>query len=422
MRYESDMEQFELKISQCESTEEFAELVSSNPDMFGLDWQSYITPLLDARGLTPSQIACGCGVVLPTARSFYNKIPTKRVNVIMLAMLMGLSVEQANDMLVRHAHYQKLYSKNPDDAIWIYLLERGGSPEPKELFASYKAQYERMKEAYIAPIREKLAMDTGIAYDHIKRVAKGGSVNTIYDREFTQMMRDLMPAFERSYQKLLAYIELHFPYLEREDALDQGLVELEEELRRKKRRRFGWGRGEKQRGYMDKRSSPNEMFDLKYTKKYYRAYKQIEDDHSVPSRTFLVSLGVRLNMSIQQINKMLDLAGMGPLCAGDRLEAAIIYYLEELDCQIPTYFYRPRELRDGMAYDQLQVFSLRDELERLRRLGLEANRQNSFWSQLDEICELPPEHLNDYLKRKLEETDIFEKSDQKALDKLLDLL
>ena len=422
MKYTQKLEQLELQISQCESTVEFEELVSSNAEVFGFGWKDYMEPLLNRHGLTPNMIAWGCDVVVKTAKSFYNKIPTKRTNVIMLAVMMGLSVEETNDLLMQHAYFQRLYPKNPDDAIWIYLLERGGSVEPKNLFDAYKAQYEKLRKVYAGSQGGQLPMETGIAYDHIGLMASKGSVNVVHDQVFSEMMLKLMPSFDQSYRKLLAYIELHFPYLEREDALDQGLVELEEALRKKRRGVFG-GKKKKQ-GHVieDKRSTPNEVFDENYAKKYYKRYEKIKQNGTIPQRNFLVSLGVRLNMSVPQINQMLELAGMGPLCAGDRLEAAIIYYLEELDCQIPTYFYRPRELRTDSVYDQLQVFSLRDELERLRRMGQAADDQNSFWSQLDVFCELPPEHLNDYLKRKLEETNIFEQSDRAALDKLLEYL
>lgn len=422
MKYTQKLEQLELKISQCESTVEFEKLVSSNAEVFRFGWKDYMGPLLDWHGLNPNMIAWGCDVVVRTAKSFYEKIPTKRNNVIMLAAMMGLSVDETNDLLVQHAYYQRLYPKNPEDAIWIYLLERGGSMEPKNLFEAYKAQYEKLRKAYAGAQGGQLPMETGIAYDHIGQMASKGSVNVVHDPVFSEMMLELMPSFEQSYRKLLDYIELHFPYLEREDALDQGLVELEEALRKKRRSVFGEKKKKQGRIIEDKRSTPNEVFDEKYAKKYYKKYDEIRENGTIPKRTFLVSLGVRLNMSVPQINQMLELAGMGPLCAGDRLEAAIIYYLEELDCQIPTYFYRPRELRTDPVYDQLQVFSLRDELERLRRMGQAADDRNSFWSQLDVFCELPPEHLNDYLKRKLEETNIFEKSDRAALDKLLDYL
>ena len=55
---------------------------------------------------------------------------------------------------------------------------------------------------------------------------------------------------------------------------------------------------------------------------------------------FLVALGVHLEMDKDDINKMLDLAGMAPLYAKDRLEASIVFLLEELYCEMPSVFTR----------------------------------------------------------------------------------
>ena len=425
MRYSEQLEKMELRISQCESQKEFEQLVQDNLSFFDSRWKARIEFLNDAKGLTPTQIATGCQVSYSTANSFLTKIPTKRHNVIMLAMMLGLAVEETDDLLIHYANYQRLYPKNPEDAICIYLLQHGGSQEPAALFGAYKAQYELIKSGLIRKARTSSSVDTDIAMLQIMNTASSGGTNSTHDPRFTEMMQRLLPSFEVAYQKLLKFIELYFPYLEQEDALDQGLVELEEALQNRNRGLFGRKKNGKRKQIANKRMSANEKFDDDYKFTYYKNIKRIEKKHEIPSRTFLVSLGAHLNMGVSQINQMLDLAGMGPLCAGDKIEAAVIYYLEELNCQIPTYFYCPRELRTDPVYDQLQVFSLKDELARIRRTdlpGSDSDGSDCFWSNIDEVWELPPEHLNDYLKRKLAETNIFEKHDQKALEKLLNLL
>jgi hypothetical protein len=75
----------------------------------------------------------------------------------------------------------------------------------------------------------------------------------------------------------------------------------------------------------------------------------------MPDRAFLIALGLRLNMNLDKLNHMLvDLAGMGPMCPKDRVESAIIFLLEELNCNFPSFFYSPDE---GVG---AAVFELRD--------------------------------------------------------------
>ena len=47
-----------------------------------------------------------------------------------------------------------------------------------------------------------------------------------------------------------------------------------------------------------------------------------------PDRNKIISLGIHLNMDVEQINKMLELAQMEELCAKNPFENAIIYALE----------------------------------------------------------------------------------------------
>ena len=406
---QQQLDDLELAITQCDSTAEFEQLVRDNANCYKNNWGEYVRSLMVDRGLSFDKIASGCGVSYNTARSFAKKAPTKRINVIFLAMMMGLSVEETNRLLVDHAKYHRLYTKNPADVIAIYLLVNGGSPEPKRMFDAYYQQYCAMAIHHDAPHKNGIFNDTEIAHQFVLQEASHATVNAVSDRGFYLMMQRLIPDFSTAYKKLLDYIQHFFIHPEAESAMptypDHCAVHNSSCL-------------------PGKRLTPNERFqqDSDFREIYYKNIRKIRDSHEIPSRSFLISLGVRLNMDVSQINEMLHLAGMGPLYANDRIEAAVVYVLEELFCQIPTYFTRPRTLHSDPTLDELQVFSITDEIKRLQRSGLPVEPSTELWLQLDKVSELPPEHLNDYLKRKLEEMCIFEGNDRKSLEKFLSLL
>ncbi len=107
---------------------------------------------------------------------------------------------------------------------------------------------------------------------------------------------------------------------------------------------------------------------------------------------------------------------MGKLCPKDRLEGSIVFYLEELYCQFSSFFNPHQlciesdfELKDySPEYDQKAKYSIK--------------KQGIFPDiNLDIGC-YPDEHLSEYIKRRIEETNIFEKNEAKAVKKFLELL
>ena len=139
--------------------------------------------------------------------------------------------------------------------------------------------------------------------------------------------------------------------------------------------------------------------------------RELERHHTMPSRIFLIALGIHLSMNTQQLNTMLELAGMGPLCPKDRLEGSIVFYLEELYCQIPTAFH-PNSLEVDPVAFQLQDYSSQDA----------GNAFATPPSILLDFDDVPAERLSDYIKRRIEETNIFESDDEKAVKLFLEML
>lgn len=380
-------------IGKCETLQEYVELVRQHQALYA-DWSSHVVPLLKKNHLTADRMAAGCNVSRACAARFARQIPANRENVIKMAMMMRLTLEQTNDLLTRWAKFQRLYSRNPSDAIWIYLLKTGGSDTPDALFQDYYRVFQQLQRGE-QPGGNRTAFSTQIAFDEIvDSSADGRAVCAAQDERFCRMIRNLLPSFEDGYRKLIDFIHSYFVDLEESDDSALNLTSIMSE-------------------YESEPFTPNRLFagNPRNRDLYYRKMRSLEQKHQVPNRQFLIALGLHLGMNTDRLNTMLSYAGMGPLCPKDRLEGTIVFFLEELNCQFPSYF-------DFFPQFPPAAGKLRDYA------GPTGNPAYDWTPtiQMDEVDQVPTEKLSDYIRRRLQETNIFDKDEQQALEKFLEML
>nr|WP_288732092.1 hypothetical protein [uncultured Anaerobutyricum sp.] len=390
------------QIGQCENKAEYEQLVDENKALY-VGWREFITPLMRKNRLTAKKVAEGCNISIASASSFARMIPSKRENVIMLCMMLKMTVEQTNSVLMRWAKFQKLYSKHPEDAIWIYLIEKGGISTPANTFSDYWNQYLSLSSNY-RKNEEANILDTDVAFEVVKEFAdkaetKSNSSFAESDEEFKKMIEELLPSFEKGYQKLMKLIDSYFVDIEELDDKLLGMDDLEQ-------------------NHGLKKNTPNILFgnDKKWLDLYYRKIRELEKKHSIPSRTFLLALGLRLSLDTDKLNQLLEYAGMGSLCPKDRLEGSIVFYLEELYCQFPSFF-NPHQLCVSSEFE-LKDYSPEYDAQ----IGGVVQKDGNFPDVTLDIDCYPDEHLSEYIKRRIEETNIFEKNEAKAVKKFLELL
>lgn len=394
------------EIEQCESLEAYNRLVDEHSALY-VGWREYICSLLYECGKTSRDIAQGCGISKSSAEKFLRVIPTKRESVIMMAMIIGLDLDETNQLLTRWAKFQKLYAKNPEDAIWIYLIEQGGDEAkvyPARLFETYYTRYKKLHKAYLKengymPPEDKIP-NTRIAFDIIEdAAAKGPASSPERDRNFTRFMKQLLPAFDAGYQNLIDYIESLFTNIEKDDDEALGIV-IEKEP-------------EPVPGMEDlkiRSLSPNESFEgyRSWQTAYYRRIQRLKKEREVPERVFLIALGIHMKLTTGQMNHLLELAGMGGLCAKDRLEGAIAFHLEEL------YRLLPDEFPEAYLRELYQMFPGEDGGDG----GAETPLPTRIRKHLDED-ELLHEGMPGYFRRQLEEMNISDHDEKRAAEKLL---
>lgn len=295
------------EIEKCESIDDFKKLFVDGiykNNLSYVDWKKKFSILLKERSLTATDIANSLNISKASATRFISRIPSRRRNVIMLAMVFGMNLDETNELLVRWAKFQKLYVKNPEDAIWIYLINNKKFHMPALAFdALYTKYLDTIAKDKNGTVR--VDMNTHFLDAELLRITN--------DSAFIDWMAEQLPVHKACCYKLITYI----------DAL------LENE-------------------------SINQWFGGDETlkrDKYYRKIRELKENNRVPERDFLISLGLHLKLGTGKINELLDAAGMGPLLAKDQLEGLIMFFIEELYCCYPSMFVEDDDLSSFFLID-----------------------------------------------------------------------
>ena len=115
--------EFENKIDRVQSIDELRELLSQLPQTTFYD---RLNELLDKYGMSPSQIQKATGItksLVYDITSARGKRKPQRYQILKIALAMGLSVEETNELL-KLANYKELYVKNKVDAVIIFSINQ----------------------------------------------------------------------------------------------------------------------------------------------------------------------------------------------------------------------------------------------------------------------------------------------------------
>lgn len=283
-------------IERCESMDDYKKMFIHEiheDQLFYSDWEKHISTLLREHALTRADIARGLNVSRATATKFIESIPSKRKNVVMIAMMLHMNLEETNELLVRWARFQKLYVKNPEDAIWIYLINN-------KKYDSPAAAFELLYGKYLDLAYKETPSDS---YGHTNtRALDSELMKIVKDDEFINWMSGHISEHKTCCDKLV-------------HCLDAFLNESGEFI--------------------------NQWFGSNETMKrdkYYRIIRELKEKGRIPARDFLISLGLHLKLGTRKINELLEAAGMGGVLAKDQLEGLIMFFIEELYCSYPSMF------------------------------------------------------------------------------------
>lgn len=366
-------------LERCEDEDQFKELMEQHRKEMTV-WEDIFTYWMEEVNGTIAALADYCGVTRNTARQWKRKIPTKREYVVGVGMYWGMDQEQINRLLTRSAKYPALYVKNPEDAILIYLIR---NKKEYRMSVAYEAEYRKIMEE-----REKEgAEDTVTRADNTREINMALS-RVMRDQEFKQFMREYREVFLRKNKKLYEFLEKYF---ELEDRRVNSLVE-----------------------------------DNKLKNIYNNAFSNLKCKGIIPKRNLLIAMGIHLSMPMDDMNYMLELAGMEALCPKDRVESAVIFVLEDLYMNDPVLFSDAgrkltdsQEERIGRCCPDIVWNEKKCEFQNIEDILIQ--KKNEGILEIEKFyTEGELESVADYVKRRIRELELREAGEN--LDAFLELL
>ena len=284
------------ELESLEDHEEFYEYLNKNKDEFK-NWQQLMHEQEKKIPELKKRMRIHCNVDKATASKWLHTPPTKRNYVLVIALIMNLDIEDSNHLLKRYAHFQELFPKDPDDIIWIFMIQH------RSLFNErYLLEFERLHYSVQRKLQQLLFKHgQKEPADHIHATTETMSAETYHICSET---------------KLVSYICAH-----RDDLAD---------------------RNQRLIAFLDHWLNGQSLYHALSGKPVQHLNKhisEIRNGKTLPKRDKLIMLGLALDMPVDTADEMLKTAGFEPMCPKDQLEANIIYQLNQLELSVPDYFH-----------------------------------------------------------------------------------
>ncbi|SCY38513.1 hypothetical protein SAMN02910292_01542 [Lachnospiraceae bacterium XBB2008] len=285
----NNTEYIKEEIEKCEDIEELKEtvfpLIRTQQD----EWKRKINAVISDGEFTKSRFAGLCGVSRVTVDNWCKgSIPKNRETFIKIGMAAGYSLDEINQLLLRYGRYPALYSKSLEDCICIYVIEHGYGEEAIEVYLDILS---RIRERFIRSETTDPVTDiTTVKFD-----AGLSEVND--ENELERFIEDNISMFSNAYHRFYAYVKMFIEANYMEPAYADTVFEMAEIQ--------GWS------------SSLRQCVSAIRQGKWY------------PTRNKIISLGLHLSMDHEQIDEMLSLAHMEPLCAKNIFESVIMFILDD---------------------------------------------------------------------------------------------
>lgn len=295
------------------SVKELIDYISQNEESF-ISWKNYITRMVTLHGGSYEKFGRKTGFSKNTIKSWCEgNMPKNRDAFIKLAFGMRMNLDETNKLLTKYGGYSALYAKDIYDAITIYVINRRTDDWDNESYnySALETWYDKFKK-----LREEHKVD-GKYYRKSRTIGIFNDIISIRnDEDFERFILENKEIFLSSYSSLITFID-DFIRIRKNDFEDQFDTSPNRE-------RFSWHKIITERG-----------FDTALEK----SLSELRQKGILPKRKVLIAIGINLNMSMTDINKMLSLANMQPLYAKDKAESLLMYILRNAEKLDPDLFF-----------------------------------------------------------------------------------
>lgn len=286
------------KIINCEEIDELKQVLNQYSPYYAA-WNNYINDVLLNNGLTYENLGDLCGFSKNTIKAWAteNRIPRSREKFIQFGLGIRCSLNEMNYILQRYGKYPRLYSKSLEDAICIFVISHYTEDENVKAYDIYNELKKKFLEEIQIKNKRRFLLDSKNETSKMEN-----EIVEMKDlQEFKKFVKDKEMEFMNSYYKLLDYIV--------------AFVKTEN---------LG-------------RSYHSLVLGKEMDKGYEKMISNLRNWGEVPNRKKLINLGITLNMSLAEINTMLEYANMEKLCPKDKLECIILYVLANVDVTSPYH-------------------------------------------------------------------------------------
>lgn len=288
-------------ITKCEDINDMQIFLDRHSEYF-TNWKAFMNYLLDSGGYSYTQFARLCNISRNTVISWCEdgKIPRSREQFIRIGFAVKMSLNNMNDFLQRYGKYPKLNAKNIEDAITIFSL-------CNQLSYNQCMELKNHFSSILNHIPEKRKHQKKYTYfSTMKLESELLSIKTLLD--FETFIDKNAKVFANSYINLSDFIDSYIA--------------------------LNTINGSEMTGSLN--SFLTETIDNpRLVASYNTMLSKLRCHGIVPSRIYLLALGIHLSMTAEDINTMLRFAGMEPLCAKDKLESIILFAAEYAVIQNP---------------------------------------------------------------------------------------
>lgn len=288
------------EIARCEDIEEFKEKIFPLIKNQKEEWTRKIIEIITESGYTKAKFAELCGVSRVTVDKWCKgSIPKNRETFLRIGMVAKYDIEQMNVLLQRYGQYPALYSKSLEDCVCMFVLSQNYGEDG---LAKYRYILEKIKESIVR--------DENASIENVSTAKFDVKLSEVQDEDgLEQFITENIEMFSYTYHKFYAYVKMCISA--NYNGLAGSVFEIAE------------GQG--------------------WTSSLRQCVSAIRQNKWYPTRNKIISLGLHLSMDHEQINEMLELAHMEPLCAKNVFESVIMFILEDaslnniLDVDSDTY-------------------------------------------------------------------------------------
>ncbi len=338
------------RMEDCESVSEVLAILEEE-NVFDSSWQAFFSELLDSSGLSYARFAGRCGLSKNTVKRWrlQGGSPRSRDTYLKVGFGAAMAPEAVSKMLSKYGGYTGLNPRDPFDACCDFCLRRRCKGDLRYDYAAAEALYRKL-----SPELEERAAGSDLTTTRLS--AHLASIDT--EAGFKEFFKEYGSSLSGRKHKLERFID---------DFLT---------VRRLEAKRGGGG----------------SLHSLALPPAAEKDISMLKVHGIVPRRKRLIALGLHLGMTLEELEILLKYAGMDALRIRDKMEAVLIYALQQLALTHP-------ELALGNATALLAV--TRDSITRNRCAELARDYwQMGYKSEADDV-----ESVARYVRGVLEQLD-----------------